>query len=77
MKFHGHSCPGLGIGARAALDCRDALGLMSRAEDEKIVTVAETGACGVKSCLIRDLLETIYDRPINTKLVGQRFFMYP
>ena len=32
---------------------------------------------GVKSCLTRDLLEAIYDRPIKTELVGQRLFIYP
>ncbi len=47
VKFHGHSCPGLAIGVRVALDCREALGLSSRAEDEEVVAVAETDACGV------------------------------
>ncbi len=47
VKFHGHSCPGLAIGVRVALDCRDDLGLTGRAEDEEVVAVAETDACGV------------------------------
>ncbi len=46
VKFHGHSCPGLAIGVRVALDYLEAAGL-SRAEDEEIVAVAETDACGV------------------------------
>lgn len=47
VKFHGHSCPGLAIGVRVALDWLEAMGLTSRAEDEEIVAVAETDACGV------------------------------
>ena len=47
VKFHGHSCPGLAIGVRVALDYREEMGLATRAEDEEIVAVAETGACGV------------------------------
>jgi formylmethanofuran dehydrogenase subunit E len=47
IKFHGHSCPGLAIGVRVALDCREEMNLASRAEDEEIVAVAETDACGV------------------------------
>lgn len=44
--FHGHVCPGLAIGYRAAT-----AGLAwleeHRAEDEELVTVVETDACGV------------------------------
>lgn len=47
VKFHGHSCPGLAIGVRIALDYRDETGLSARAEDEEIVAVVETDACGV------------------------------
>lgn len=46
VRFHGHSCPGLAIGVRLALDFREDLGLL-RAEDEELVVVAETDACGV------------------------------
>jgi formylmethanofuran dehydrogenase subunit E len=47
VRFHGHSCPGLAIGARIALDFREEAGLADRAEDEEIAAVVETDACGV------------------------------
>lgn len=47
VKFHGHSCPGLAIGARIALDFREAAGLTRRAEDEETAAIVETDACGV------------------------------
>ena len=44
IRFHGHSCPGLAIGIRAA---ELALAQMDRASDEEIVAVVETDMCGV------------------------------
>jgi formylmethanofuran dehydrogenase subunit E len=44
IKFHGHSCPGLAIGIRAA---ELALAKLGRALDEEIVAVVETDMCGV------------------------------
>ncbi len=41
-------------------------------KDGRLLAVGE-----VKSCLTRELLETIYGRPINTETVGQRLFIYP
>ena len=46
IAFHGHFCPGLTIGYRAALAALRALGV-SRAVDEELVAIAETDACGV------------------------------
>lgn len=46
IAFHGHYCPGLLIGYRAALAGMRALGV-ERAADEELVTVAETDACGL------------------------------
>ncbi|RQD80506.1 MAG: formylmethanofuran dehydrogenase [Methanocalculus sp. MSAO_Arc1] len=46
VTFHGHSCPGLAIGYRAARAAMEALGV-ARPYDEELVTVAETDACGV------------------------------
>lgn len=46
VKFHGHSCPGLATGYRAALAAMQALSV-ARPYDEELVTVAETNACGV------------------------------
>ena len=47
VKFHGHSCPGLAIGARIAMDYMEESCLHVRAEDEEVVAVIETDACGV------------------------------
>jgi len=44
ISFHGHSCPGLAIGIRAA---ELALARLGRASDEEIVAVVETDMCGV------------------------------
>lgn len=46
IRFHGHSCPGLASGYRAATAAMDALGV-SRPEDEDLVAICETDACGV------------------------------
>lgn len=46
VRFHGHSCPGLAVGVRIALDFMERFA-QNRAEDEEIVVVAETDACGV------------------------------
>lgn len=43
-EFHGHWCPGLAIGLRAA---EWALNEMGRSGDEEIVAVVETDMCGV------------------------------
>lgn len=46
IRFHGHSCPGLASGFRAATAAMEALGV-SRPEDEDLVAICETDACGV------------------------------
>ena len=46
VVFHGHSCPGLAIGVRVAVIAREVL-TAGRAEDEDLVCIAETDACGV------------------------------
>jgi len=43
--FHGHICPGLAIGYRAAKACLDWL-QENRAIDEEMVAMVETNACG-------------------------------
>lgn len=43
-QFHGHWCPGLAVGIRAA---EWALGEMGTAADEDLVAVVETDMCGV------------------------------
>ena len=44
IAFHGHSCPGLAIGIRAAELALEEIG---KAPDEEIVAVVETDMCGV------------------------------
>jgi len=46
IRFHGHSCPGLASGYRAATSAMEALGV-TRPEDEDLVAICETDACGV------------------------------
>lgn len=45
VKFHGHVCPGLSIGYKAAVAGMEWLN-SNRAEDEEIVAIVETNACG-------------------------------
>lgn len=47
VEFHGHSCPGLAIGFRLAAEAALFLGLPGRSNDEEILCIAETDACGV------------------------------
>lgn len=46
VRFHGHLCPGLVVGYRAAKIAAAAL-QMDRAEDEELVAIVETDACGI------------------------------
>lgn len=46
VAFHGHICPGLSIGYRAAKAGLDLL-KAKRSEDEELVSIVETDACGV------------------------------
>lgn len=46
IRFHGHVCPGLTIGYRAALTARSFLGV-ERSEDEELVAIVETDSCSV------------------------------
>ncbi len=49
--FHGHVCPGLAIGYRAAKIGLQELAAI-RAEDEELVAIAETDACGVDAVMV-------------------------
>ncbi|QCQ22210.1 FmdE family protein [Desulfoglaeba alkanexedens] len=44
VRFHGHVCPGLSLGYRAAHAAMDWL-KANRAEDEELVAIVETDAC--------------------------------
>ena len=46
IAFHGHACPGLAVGVRAAQIALEKFGA-NRAEDEELVCVTENDACGV------------------------------
>jgi len=46
IAFHGHSCPGLAIGYRAAIAGLTALS-RERPEDEELVAIVENDACGI------------------------------
>lgn len=46
IRFHGHVCPGLIIGYRAAKAALSCLGV-ERSEDEELVAIVETDACGI------------------------------
>lgn len=46
VAFHGHECPGLSIGYRAALYAAKLLDLCF-SEDEDVVCISENDACGV------------------------------
>ena len=45
VKFHGHSCPGLAIGFRAALIAID--NGFSKSEDEELIAIVENNSCSV------------------------------
>lgn len=47
VEFHGHACPGLAIGFQAAILAKKVLDINDNIEDEDIVCIAETDACGV------------------------------
>jgi formylmethanofuran dehydrogenase subunit E len=46
VAFHGHACPGLALGYRAAAYAMDAL-RAGRSDDEDLVCIVENDACGV------------------------------
>ncbi len=45
VRFHGHLCPGLAVGVRAAEVALERVG--PHAEDEEVVAIVETDMCGV------------------------------
>jgi formylmethanofuran dehydrogenase subunit E len=87
IAFHGHSCPGLVIGIRAA---ELALQELAQADDEDLVAVVETDMCGVdaiqfltgctfgKGNLIhRDYGKTAFSFYDRSKNVGFRAVLRP
>ena len=51
VAFHGHACPGLTLGYRAARYAMDAL-KAGRSDDEELVCIVENDACGVDAIQI-------------------------
>jgi formylmethanofuran dehydrogenase subunit E len=52
VAFHGHRCPGLALGYRAAEAGLEALGV-DPSDDEEVVAVVENDACGVDGLQVR------------------------
>jgi len=46
VDFHGHTCGGLALGVRAAMEAQKRFGI-ERSADEEVVCVTENDACGV------------------------------
>ncbi len=59
VAFHGHLCPGLLIGYRAALAASQALNL-GKSEDEELVTIAENNSCSVDA--FQQMLSTTFGK---------------
>lgn len=71
VAFHGHGCGGLAVGFRAVLYAWELFGCDSPSEDEKIVCVAETDACGVDA--IQALLScTVGKRELDFQSTGEK-----
>ena len=51
VRFHGHSCPGLALGYRMAVEAALFLG-MARSADEEYAAISECGFCGVDALQI-------------------------
>ncbi len=47
VKFHGHSCPGLAFGYRAALAAMKEIDMENISEDEELVAIVENNSCAV------------------------------
>lgn len=59
VRFHGHICPGLLIGYRAAKAAAQALGL-EHSQNEELVAVVENGSCSVDA--FQALLSTTFGK---------------
>ena len=54
-EFHGHGCPGLATGCRAAVEACRFFGIpLEKVRDEELVCVTESDACGIDAiqCLL-------------------------
>jgi len=75
VKFHGHACSGLAIGFRTALLARELLNIDDYTEDEGIVCIAESDACGVDA--IQVLLKATYGTgSLRVEYKGKQAFSF-
>lgn len=74
VAFHGHECPGLAIGVKACIAAIEKMGI-DPAEDEELVCITETDACGVDA--IQSLLScTIGKGNLIYKERGKQAFTF-
>jgi formylmethanofuran dehydrogenase subunit E len=59
VEFHGHACPGLYIGYRAAKLAMKKLGI-KRAEDEEVAAIVENNSCAVDA--LQSILSTTFGK---------------
>ena len=89
IRFHGHVCPGLAIGYRAAKAAQVHLGL-ERPEDEELVAIVESDGCGIDAIqallgctlgkgnlIYRDLGKQVYTLICRKRSQGVRLAMKP
>ncbi len=74
VRFHGHECPGLAIGFKAALAAKEYLGC-DDSEDEEILCISENDACGVDA--IQSLLKcTVGKGNLIIRLTGKSVYHF-
>jgi hypothetical protein len=74
MDFHGHWCPGLAIGVRAA---ELALEEVGKADDEDIVAIVETDMCAVDAIQYSGGLHPWQGQPDLPGLRQERLHLHP
>ncbi|MDR0523614.1 MAG: FmdE family protein [Candidatus Methanoplasma sp.] len=76
VEFHGHACPGLALGFRAAEGACGILGVpFGRTGDEDLVCVSENDACGV-DCIQALLSCTVGKGNLLFRLVGKNAYTF-
>lgn len=71
--FHGHKCPGLAIGYKAALLAKEVLEIDDLIDDEDIVCLSETDACGVDAIQVI-LKATLGTGSLHINYLGKHAF---
>ncbi len=73
VRFHGHECPGLAIGFKAAMLAGELLSGSGDRGDEDIVCLAETDACGIDAFQVI-LKTTVGSGSMRIKYKGKNAF---